>query len=359
MNNREALVAFNMAANIGSVGVSELAAKAGSVVEAWERYPNKVSRVGGEIDWRKEFAIAERYSVNIITPVDEDYPKRLKEIPGHPLALYVKGSVKALEGPFIGIVGTRRATSYGLTVANSLGHDLALAGWGIVSGLAIGIDAEAHRGALIAGGVTVGVIGSGLDCFYPEENRTLAREIVASGGAVVSEFPFGRPPDKETFPIRNHTVAGIAQGIVAVEAPRKSGTLITTSIAADLNRTVMAVPGKVDSRVSAGCLELIREGAILVRNADDVLEEMNSLFPNKIEKKSQVNDEQAVAARDSEKPAYTAEEAMVMLCVNKEGVTLDEIAEETKLPLEQVNSIAMMLLLKGFVKFLPGNRIAG
>ena len=247
MTDRQAYVAFNLTDKVGFATVSELVARAGSVVAAWEAYPKKVSRTGGEVDWEGEFKLAEKYGVVIVTPADADYPRQLREAPGAPLCLYVKGNVKALAKPMIAMIGTRRATPYGRGQANRLAYDLAKAGWGVVSGLALGIDAESHRGALDADGVTVGVIGSGLDRFYPEENRELAREMVKKGGAVVSEFPFGRPPDQETFPIRNHVVAALARGVVAVEAPLKSGTLITTGIAADLGRTVMAVPARVDN----------------------------------------------------------------------------------------------------------------
>lgn len=366
MNDRQAYVAFNLTDNVGFATVRELATKAGSVVAAWEQYPKKVSRTGGEVDWEGEFRRAEKFGVEIVTPADGAYPTTMRDAPGAPLVLYVKGDVKALKKPMIAMIGTRRATSYGLDVANRLSYDLCKAGWGIVSGLALGIDAEAHRGALAAGGVTVGVIGSGLDRFYPEENRDLARKIVAGGGAVVSEFPFGRPPDRETFPIRNHVVAALARGVVAVEAPERSGTLITTGIAADLGRTVMAVPARIDNRMSSGCLQLIREGAILVRNADDVLEAMSELLPRRgletedgrPEGQPQTSNLKRQADQDPETPRYSVEEAMVMLHVDEDGVTIDEIVRRSKLPIDRVNALTMSLRIKGFVRFLPGNRVA-
>lgn len=358
MTDRQAYVAFNLTENVGFSTVGGLITKAGSVAAAWEGYPKKVSRTGGEVDWEKEFERAERFGVEIVTPADEDYPHQLKAAPGAPLALYVKGDVRALRKPMIAMIGTRRATAYGRDLANRLSYDLCKAGWGVVSGLALGIDAASHRGALEAGGVTVGVIGSGLDHFYPEENRELAREIAKKGGAVVSEFPFGRPPDRETFPIRNHVVAALARGVVAVEAPDRSGTLITTGIAADLGRTVMAVPARVDNRMSSGCLKLIREGAILVRNADDILEAMSELIPRR-------GDEGAPAAatgarvspQDPETPRYSIEEAMIMLHVDEDGVSIDEIVRKTKLPVDKVNALTMSLRIKGFLRFLPGNRV--
>lgn len=355
MTDRQAYVAFNLTDKVGFATVSELVARAGSVVAAWEAYPKKVSRTGGEVDWEGEFNLAEKYGVEIVTPADEDYPRQLREAPGAPLCLYVKGDVKALAKPMIALIGTRRATPYGLGLAGDLAFGLCKAGWGIVSGLALGIDGEAHHGALMAGGVTVGVLGSGIDRFYPQENRELAREMVKRGGAVVSEFPFGRPPDQETFPIRNHVVAALARGVVAVEAPLKSGTLITTGIAADLGRTVMAVPARVDNRMSAGCLKLIREGAILVRDVDDVLEAMSELIPRRGGAEAAAVGTDTV---DPDTPKYSVEEALVMTHVDEDGISIDELVRETKLPVQKVNALAMSLRLKGFVRFLPGNRIS-
>ena len=353
MSDRQAYIAFNLTDHIGPAKLERLAeAAGGSVAAAREAYPEKVSRTGGEVDVAAEEELAKRYGVKIVTPADEGYPARLRGVPGAPLALYVKGDVAALSKPMVAIVGTRRATQYGHAVAHRLAADLASAGWCVVSGLALGIDADGHRGALDARGLTVGVIGSGLDRFYPERNRDLAREIVANGGAVASQFPFGRPADEQTFPIRNHVVAALAQGVVAVECPQKSGTLITTGIAGDLGRPVMAVPGQVNSHMSAGCLDLIRNGAILVRNADDIIEVLSPLSPRKPAK------EEPAPARDPEVPPYTVEESLVMLHVDAVGVSVDELVAKTGLPPRKVNSLAMELRLKGFVRFLPGNRIA-
>ena len=353
MSDRQAYIAFNLTDRIGPAKLERLAeAAGGSVAAAWEAYPDKISRTGGEVDVAAEEELAKRYGVKIVTPADEGYPARLRGVPGAPLALYVKGDVAALSKPMVAIVGTRRATPYGHAVAHRLAADLASAGWCVVSGLALGIDADGHRGALDAKGLTVGVIGSGLDRFYPERNRDLAREIVAKGGAVASQFPFGRPADEQTFPIRNHVVAALAQGVVAVECPMKSGTLITTGIAADLGRPVMAVPGQVDSHMSAGCLDLIRNGATLVRNADDIIEVLSPLSQRKPAK------EESAPVRDPETPPYTVEESLVMLRVDAVGVSVDELVAKTGLPPRKVNSIAMELRLKGFVRFLPGNRIA-
>lgn len=371
MTDREAYVAFNLTEQVGSVKVGQLVEQFGSVTAAWENYPKKVSRTGGEVDWQAEFKKAEKFGVTIVTPADEAYPELLRTAPGRPLALYVKGDVAALSKPAVAIVGTRRVTPYGADQAAKFAHDLAANGWMILSGLALGVDAEAHRAALDAGGVTVGVLGSGLDQFYPPENRELAREMVRKGGAVVSEFPFGRTPDTQTFPQRNHVVAALAKGVLAIEAPPKSGTLITTGIAADLGRTVMAVPGRVDSRSSAGCLALIRDGARLVRHARDVEEELCGFLPGleqPLAKKAGAKAKKADAVRDEASapavrtacppPPFSLEEALVMKHVDAEGVSMDRLVQLTKLPAAKVNALCMALRLKGRVRFFPGNRVA-
>ena len=371
MTDREAYVAFNLTEQVGSVKVGQLVEQFGSVTAAWENYPKKVSRTGGEVDWQAEFKKAEKFGVTIVTPADEAYPELLRTAPGRPLALYVKGDVAALSKPAVAIVGTRRVTPYGADQAAKFAHDLAANGWMILSGLALGVDAEAHRAALDAGGVTVGVLGSGLDQFYPPENRELAREMVRKGGAVVSEFPFGRTPDTQTFPQRNHVVAALAKGVLAIEAPPKSGTLITTGIAADLGRTVMAVPGRVDSRSSAGCLALIRDGARLVRHARDVEEELCGFLPGleqPLAKKAGAKAKKTDAVRDEASapavraacppPPFSLEEALVMKHVDAEGVSMDRLVQLTKLPAAKVNALCMALRLKGRVRFFPGNRVA-
>lgn len=363
MTEREAYIAFNMTEHVGSIGVARLAAKHGGVVAAWDAYPQKSARNGGIVDWQGEIAKAEASGVRIVTPADDEYPRQLLSASGHPIALYVRGNVAALSKPSIAMVGTRKATAYGLDQAFRFARDLAASGWVVVSGLALGIDAEAHKGAIsVEGGVTVGVIGSALNKFYPEKNLPLAREIVEKGGAVVSEFPFGRPPDQQSFPQRNHVVAGLARAVIAVEAPFKSGTMITMGIAADLGRTVMAIPGRIDSQASAGCLALIRDGAVLVRSPRDVEAELSNLpglEPARTPSRPHdVEAENPVAPYNPDHPAMNAEEIAIMREVTVEGVTMDELVRKTSLTPAQVNSTAMALLMKSRIRFLPGNRIA-
>ena len=350
MTKQEAYIAFNLTDKIGSVGVNDCIREYGDVVSAWENYPKKVSRSGGPIDWEGELKLSEKFGVTILTPADDDYPRHLLEVPQHPLCLYVKGNVKALSKPAVAVVGTRRATQYGLDQANRFGFALAQAGWMVLSGLALGIDAESHRGALAADGVTVGVIGSGLDRFFPEQNRDLARDIVKAGGAVVSQFPFGREPDKETFPIRNQVVAALARGVLAVECPLKSGTLITTSIAADLGRTVMALPSRVDSRAGAGCLKLIRDGAVLVRNIDDINEALSELLPKPMKNGGQV--------REPVLPEVTLEESVILRYLDSDGISLDKLVFKTGFDAAKLGSLCMALRLKGRLRYLPGNRVS-
>jgi DNA processing protein len=356
MTEHEAYIAFNMTEKVGSATLSRLVAEHGSAAAAWEAYPSKISRKGGPVDWEGEVRRARELGVRIVTPADDEYPSQLRAVSGHPLALYVKGSVAALSTPMVAMVGTRKATAYGLEQADKFAYDLAYGGWTVVSGLALGIDAASHRGALKAEGVTVGVLGSALDEFYPEENRELAREIVQKGGAVVSQFPFGKPPDQQTFPIRNLVVAALARGVLAVECPIRSGTLITVSDAVDMGRTVMAVPSRVDSKSSAGCLKLIRDGAILVRNARDVEEALSELIPGR--RSGEAVQPSCTSFSGCERPLYTVDEAILMRHVDADGVSVDLLPAKTGFSAAKVNTLAMTLRLKGRLRFLPGNRVA-
>lgn len=204
----------------------------------------------------------------------EDYPPLLQELYDAPIGLYWKG--QALNRmPCVGFVGTRRATLYGTGIAQRLARELAARGLCIVSGMARGIDSAAHRGALEAGGKTLAVLGCGLDIIYPPENYELYQQIAVSG-AVISEFPFGRRADRQTFPMRNRIIAGLCRGVVVVESAENGGAMISARFAAEQGRTVFAVPGRIDQDSSRGCHALIREGATLVTSAEEILEELDS-----------------------------------------------------------------------------------
>ena len=372
MTEHEAYVAFNMVPNIGSVKLEALVERFGSAAAAWEAFPGKTDWEGRPVDWEAEIALARKKKITIVDLSDPRYPSVLGDLPSKPVVLYVAGDPEVLSMPGIAIVGTRLPTLYGTDMAQAFAAGIAGNGMSVISGLATGIDAYAHRGALAAGGVTIGVLGGALDRFFPEENRGLGRKIVASGGAVVCEYPFGFPPGRKTFPQRNRIVAALSRGVLAVESPIQSGTLITCDFAKKLGRTLMAVPGNLDSKNSAGCWKLIREGAEMVTCAKDVVAAVGSgRVPKR--KTPPVPDRQPTlkAAEvlsdpppvpDSppkrERPRMSLEEAAILNAVPSTGITLERLAFATKLPAPNVADAAMSLRLKKLIRFLPGNRIA-
>ncbi len=380
MTEREGLIAFNMIPTVGSVTVDRLAAASGgSVAQAYMDYPNKLDWDGKVPRWEEELEKAEKMHVRLVTRMDAEYPRSLNDLASPPLVLYVVGDTGVLSKAGVSLIGTRRATQYGRETAERFGSDLARQGWVVYSGLAEGIDAAAHRGALIGEGLTVGVLGGALDKFFPESNRGLAREMVDAGGAVVSEFPFGRKPDVQTFPQRNRIVAAIARGTVAIECPAKSGTLITCSRALELHRSVMAVPGRIDSKFSAGCLNLIRDGARMVTCVEDILEELSPINKSlrgapapkvvhrdiPLQVKAESGSGNKSAAKDCSKVKavvpevkISLEESVVLREISNDGVAIDAVIRASKLSAAKVNSLLVALRLKGKVKFLPGNRVA-
>ena len=379
MTEREAYIAFNLLPDTGAVTVNRLIADHGSAVAAWEALPDKLDWEGKPPRWEREIEHAAKAKVTLVTLLDEAYPALLREIPSPPLVLYVAGDPAALSKDGVALVGTRHPTLYGTDTAQKFAVGLAHAGWAIYSGLAVGIDAAAHRGALLAHGVTAGILGGALDKFYPKDNTRLAREIVDAGGAVVSEFPFGRPPDAKTFPQRNRVVSGLSRGVIAIEAPVQSGTLITCRLAGEQGRAVMAVPGRIDCRNAMGCLHLIREGAQMVTSVDDVLEELSPLGrPAKTAKSAPkakgsapkgtvpVSGKPLASTQSSRtkkapapRPAISLEESMVLRALPDEGGTdIDAVARAAGLPIAKTNTLLVQLRLKRRVRFLPGNRVA-
>ncbi len=370
MTEREARIAFNMIPDVGAATVARLVAEAGgSLVEAYARYPRKQDWEGREPDWAREIARAEKMNVRIVTLDDADYPPQLREIASPPLALYAVGDVAALARAGVALVGTRAATAYGRETAEHLAFGLAQRGWMVCSGLARGIDACAHRGALSAEGVTVGVLGGALDKFYPSENRELAREMVEKGGCVVSEFPFGRNPDPQTFPQRNRVVSGLARGVVAVECPLRSGTMITCARALEQGRAVMAVPGRIDWKTSEGCLRLIREGARMVTGVDDIVEELVPLGGRERLLRPATPRKEAGSAAGGQRKApiqetvvpevkLSVEESLILRAVPEEGATVDQVTRASGLSPARMNTLLVALRLKGRICFLPGNRVS-
>lgn len=374
MTEREARIAFNMIPTVGAVTFQRLLAETqGDAAAAWEFYPQKYDWEGKEPDWQLEIERARKLGITILTEVDDAYPALLKTIASPPLALYVVGDETALSRLGVALIGTRHCTDYGRDVAERLAFGLAKRGWCVVSGLAHGIDTFAHKGALAAEGVTVGVLGGAIDQFYPRENRELARQMVRTGGCVVSEFPLGRSPDPQTFPQRNRVVSGLSRGVVAVECPLHSGTLITCSRAVEQGRAVMAVPGRIDWRTSEGCHHLIREGARMVTCVDDIVEELSPMSRGTPKARKAVPATQPAARPKPEEPllplkvsvpatkspehSISPDEALILQAVTAEGISLDRIVLASGLTAARVSSLVVGLRLKGRLQLLSGNRV--
>ena len=341
MTEREAYIALNMVQRIGAVTVANGVAALGSAVAFFKAGPSTLREVKGIsrnsaealstafhlAEWKREIEIAEKHNTKLITFVDPEYPALLKTIHNPPLVLYVTGDPHALSLPGVGIVGTRAPTPYGRTNAATFASALARAGYAIVSGLARGIDTEAHRATLSSHGITTAVLGSALDRFYPEENRELAHEIVDSGGAVISEYPFGRSGDKQTFPFRNRIISGLSQGVLVVEAGVASGTMITADHALEQGRSVMAIPGRIDTPASSGCHKLIQDGARLVTAPEDVLDELSTLRFNEspsIPKSSPGRLRPTIRLDD--------DETLILSTLQNGAMTLDELVDATNIP---------------------------
>ncbi len=282
----------------------------------------------------------------LLTLEDPGYPGCLREIFDPPFVLYCEGDPEVLRNPAVAVVGARRPTPYGRAVAEKIAGDLAGRGCVVVSGLAAGIDACAHRGAL-SQGRTVAVLGSGLDVMYPWENRALAREI-AGRGAVVSEYSLGTPPLAENFPVRNRIISGLALGLVVVEAARKSGSLITAQLALSQDREVMAVPGNVTSELSAGPNGLIREGARPVASWEDVAEALPSPWGEILLARGGGKEENSAASLSPDERRLLDELAV------DAATPIDDLAERTGLSVSGLLALLLGLELKGAVVQLPG-----
>lgn len=307
-------------------------------------------------DPEKEWDRLLRMGINFITWDDENYPALLRHIPDPPLFLFARGAYRPEHSAAIAIVGTRNASTRGLAFAEKLAADLANYGVTVVSGLAIGIDSAAHRGALKAGGETIAVMGSGLDVPYPKENRGMIEKI-AKSGVVFSEYPLGTPPEKWRFPLRNRIVSGLSAGVVVVEAGLSSGALITARLALDQGREVFAVPGPVSDHRSAGTNRLIKEGAKLVENADDILEECSSWFRelSKISRrKASKNVATSSDASNDRKQTANDEEMKILQNLTDKPQHIDSICEKTGLSCATVLSVLTMLEIRGWVRQLPG-----
>jgi DNA processing protein len=298
------------------------------------------------------------FGARVISWTSEEYPAALRTIHNPPIVLYVWGDIRPEDMHAVSIVGSRSTTHYGIETAKKLAYQLAYAGYSVVSGLARGIDTAAHQGALAAKGRTIAVIGSGLLNLYPPENRGLAEKIIASG-AVISEYPMERPADRQTFPYRNRIVAGWSRGLLVVEAGLNSGALITADQAIEQGRTVFAVPGPIDRPGSAGSNRLIQQGARLVTSAEDILDELGSLFPAKPpapKPRTDAETQPASPAAPRSPARLSHEESLLVTALEVGEMSLDELAAATRLPAHKVSSALVMLEMKRLAKPLPGQR---
>ena len=353
MERKLAWIGLNAIPSLTPGRLGRLLERLGGPVEVWQaslaeltailgqEAGDKVARERAQADPEKEVTLARRLGARIITWEEEAYPKALKEIPDPPPVLYVLGEIEEKDELAIAIVGTRRCTSYGRVVAERLARELAAVGVTVVSGLAPGIDTAAHRGAL-SSGRTIAVLGTGLGRPYPAGSEPLLRRIAGSG-AVVSEFPFEQGGTQWTFPRRNRIIAGLALGVLVVEAPARSGALITVDRALEQGKEVLAVPGPITSEASVGTNRLIQEGAKPVTCLEDILEEL----PLHLE---------PVVQGDRPTTDLDADARTVYDLLGLEPLGLSELVERTGLPHSRLSQILVELELSGLVREVTGRR---
>ncbi|HMK64621.1 MAG TPA: DNA-processing protein DprA [Thermodesulfobacteriota bacterium] len=295
----------------------------------------------------RELDDLEKNQVKVLTSRDLGYPALLAQIHDPPPFLYYRGELSELTSQILAVVGSRMASAYGIRMTERLAGSLTKNGLAVVSGMARGIDTAAHYGALMARGKTIAVLGSGLDVVYPPENQKLFDQIVEQG-LVFSEFPLGTLPERQNFPVRNRIISGMALGVVIVEATLKSGSLITARLALDQGREVFAVPGSIESFKSSGTHRLIKQGAKLVENAQDVLEELkwsviSENIQEVIEPPSPVNT-----------PAFSSQEKKIWDILLDEPVHVDHMVRQTEISIAPLLSILLEMEIKGWIKQLPG-----
>ena len=361
MNSTEALIALNLIEGVGPVRVRQLVEHFGEAPAILQASSSQLLRVRGIGEdtaaaistWEKSVDLAGElkriadYGCHVLTSADENYPELLRQIYDPPIVLYVKGELTAKDKNAVAMVGSRQTTHYGIETARKLAYQLAYVGVTVVSGGARGIDTAAHQGALAAKGRTVAVLGTGINLVFPPENAELFARIAANG-AVITQFPFNRPADKQSFPIRNRIVAGMTLGTVVVEANLSSGALITANFATDYGRQVFAVPGRIDSPRSKGCHDLIKKGAKLCEGADDILSEFEYLFPalNKLPSPGETGVLPMLTLSENENK--------ILAAVSHEEAHMDEVIRASGLPSSVVSVGLLGLEMKRMVRQLPG-----
>jgi DNA processing protein len=362
MDAREAFVALNLIEHVGPVRVRQLLdffGEAPAVLGATQRQLLQVQGIGEDtaeaiagwektIDLGAELKRIADFGCRIVIQADEEYPALLRQIYDPPIVLYVKGALSPKDKNAVAMVGSRQTTHYGLESARKLAYQLAYLGVTVVSGGARGIDTAAHQGALAAKGRTVSVLGTGINLIFPPENLELF-ERIAAHGAVITQFPFNRNADKQTFPIRNRIIAGMALGTVVVEAHLASGAMITANFANEYGRQVFAVPGRIDSPRSKGCHELIKRGAKLCEGAEDILSEFEYLFPpsNRPPSPNQTGVLPALELSETEQKVYA-------VLKTEDETSIDEVIRASGLPPSTVSVALLSLEMKRLIKQLPG-----
>ena len=362
MDAREALVALNLIEHVGPVRVRQLLEHFGdapAILRAnkpqllqvrgiGEDTAEAIARWESTIDLAGECQRITEFGCHILIQADEEYPELLRQIYDPPVVLYVKGRLTAADKNAVAMVGSRQTTHYGIEVARKLAYQLGYVGVTVVSGGARGIDTAAHQGALNARGRTVAVLGTGINLVFPPENNELFDRIAANG-AVITQFPFNRPADKQSFPIRNRIVAGMTLGTVVVEANLSSGALITANFATEYGRQIFAVPGRIDSPRSKGCHELIKQGAKLCEGAEDILSEFEYLFPpsNRPPTPNETGVLPGLTLSENEQKAYDTLKAAT-------ETSIDEVIRHSGLPSSAVSVALLSLEMKRVVKQLPG-----
>ncbi|MEP4077418.1 DNA-processing protein DprA [Haloferula sp.] len=366
----EHLLALNQLPKIGPIRIRRLVDAFGSAEKVLSTRKDQLLRVDGigpELagilsDWEShtdpaaELRELKERDLSVILPDDPAFPPALREAYDCPLLLYVWGKIEERDRHAIGVVGTRRCSIYGKNSTKKLSFQLAHAGFTVISGLARGIDTTAHEAAIAAGGRTIAVIGSGLAKIFPAENLPLAEMIADGKGAVVSEFPLHTAPDKKTFPQRNRIVAAWSKALIVTESPLWSGSLITANLASEYGRPIYAIPGPIDKPTSAGCNRLIRDGATLLTDGSELLDDLSSLSFSGMTVPVMNAEDKTTSAPQPDLPTLSEDEQTVFTALGENESGIDRIIEHTGLPTATVSATLLKLEMKRLVRPLPGFR---
>lgn len=359
MSERDYYLGFSVFPGVGAGRFQLLLDHFGSAEKAWNASEDELKTVLKDkltvdfLVFRKSFDVGsykeklEKSDVSCITFIDETYPIQLKDLPNPPFVLYVKGKLEILQqvvnGKVIGVVGTRKMTTYGRQITESFTRDLVEQDIIIASGLALGVDAIAHQTTVENGGKTIAVLGCGVDCCYPTNNYGLYEKIIKTGGLIVSEYPLSAPPNKGSFPSRNRIIAALSRGLLVTEGAEDSGSLITAGIALELGRMVFAIPGPVTSSLSRGPLKLIHKGAKLVTGGEEILEELGV-------------GRSAESRAQKEIKGETDDEQKIIDCLMNEDLTFDDIVKNTQITAGSLGTILSLMEMKDIICILPSGK---